>query len=96
MMTTGNILASSIPAGRGPNAIGDGAINVVSVIRLIGNHCNHHEERDGIWFTKNQYFYRDTITRKVYLKRLKRGFSTLKIEEGYPAPDSNLKFIPLR
>ena len=44
---------------------------------------------------KNQYFYRDTISRLVCLKEdLKEA--NLPYEVGYPAPDTNLEFIPLR
>ena len=43
-MTTGHVLASSNPAGRGPAVLDNGAIHVVVFIRLIGNHFSHHEK----------------------------------------------------
>ena len=45
-MTTGHILASSDPAGRGlvVMLMDNGAINVVVIVRLIGNHFIHHEK----------------------------------------------------
>ena len=33
---------------------------------------------------------------KFVFKKTKRGSSTLIIEVGYPAPDTNLEFIPVR
>ena len=84
-MTTGYILASSDPAGRGPVVLDNGAIHVVVFIRLIGKHFSHHEKLNDIRGPlKTRCFYRDTDTRKDYLKRLKGAFLPLKLRRVIP------------